>query len=158
MTKRIVRLVVSIALVIGALATIAAPAHTAKGGTDRPWKGVGTVTGTVMPGSPVTVSAVGTVNVTHLGRSAYSNVVTCIPNCANGTTSVTIVAANGDTVFGSGVITNGATRVTITGGTGRFAGASGYYDVSGTAVFNSPLTFTLRVYTDRDRQLLGRIQ
>ena len=45
--------------------------------------------------------------------------------------------------FGSGVVTNGATRVTITGGTGRFAGASGYYDVAGTTVFTGPLTFTL---------------
>ena len=143
MTKRIVRLFVSIALVIGALATVAAPAHAAQGGTERPWNGSGLVTGTITPGSPVTVSAVGTVTVTHLGRSAYSNVVTCIPNCANGTTAVTIVAANGDTVFGSGKITAGATRVTITGGTGRFVGASGFYDVAGTAVFEGPLTFTL---------------
>ena len=144
MTKRIVRLVVCITLVVGALATIAVPAHAAKGGTDRPWEGSGSVTGTITLGSPVTVSSVGTVNITHLGRSAYSNVVTCSPTgCANATTAVTIVAASGDTVFGSGVVTNGATRVTITGGTGRFAGASGYYDVAGTTVFTGPLTFTL---------------
>ena len=144
MTKRIIRSLVCIVIVAGALATIAAPANAAAGGTDRPWKGVGSVNGTVILGSPIRVSAVGTVTVTHLGRSAYSNMVVCSPTgCANGTTSVTIVAANGDTVFGRGVITNGATRVTITGGTGRFAGASGYYNVAGTAVFDSGLTFTL---------------
>jgi hypothetical protein len=144
MTKRTVRVVVCILIVVGALATIAVPAHAAKDGTDRPWKGSGSVTGTFTLGSPITVVSVGTVNVTHLGRSAYSNVVTCsATGCANATTVVTIVAANGDTVFGSGVVTNGATRVTITGGTGRFAGASGYYDVAGTTVFTGPLTFTL---------------
>ena len=149
MTKRVIRSVVCIIIVVGALATIAVPAHAAKGGTDRPWEGSGSVTGTITLGSPITVSSVGTVNVTHLGRSAYSNVVTCsATGCANATTAVTIVAANGDTVFGSGVVTNGATRVTITGGTGRFAGASGYYDVAGTTVFTGPLTFTL-TFTQR---------
>jgi hypothetical protein len=144
MTKRIIRVLVCLAISVGTLTTIAVPAQAATGGTDRPWNGSGEVTGTVILGSPVRVTAVGTVNVTHLGRSAYSNVVTCsATGCANATTAVTIVAANGDTIFGSGVVTNGATRVTITGGTGRFAGASGYYDVAGTTVFTGPLTFTL---------------
>ena len=131
------------ALLFTALGGSAASA--AAKGTDRPWKGSGTVTGTFTVGpAGVQVVGVGTVNVTHLGRSAYSNVVTCIPpGCANATTAVIIVAANGDRVFGSGVVKDGATRVEITGGTGRFADATGYYVVAGTAVFTSPSTFTL---------------
>ena len=92
------------------------------------------------------VVGVGTVNVTHLGRSNYSNVVTCPTGCANGgTTAVIIVAANGDMVFGRGVVApnNGGTTVAIVGGTGRFENATGYYVVAGTTVFTSPLSFTL---------------
>ena len=147
MTKRIIRLVVSIAIVAGALATLAVPAHAAKGGTERPWKGSGTVTGTFSVGpAGVQVIGVGTVNVTHLGRSDYSNVVTCPTGCINGgTTKVIIVAANGDMVFGEGVVApnNGGTTVELVGGTGRFANATGNYVVAGTAVFTSPTTFTL---------------
>ena len=148
MTKRIIRLVVSIAIVAGALATLAVPAHAAKGGTERPWKGSGTVTGTFSfgPGARVQVFGVGTVNVTHLGRSDYSNVVTCPTGCINGgTTEVIIVAANGDMVFGEGVVApnNGGTTVELVGGTGRFANATGKYVVAGTPVFTGPVTFTL---------------
>ena len=141
--SRLTKLFVPVVCVLLFTAWGGSAASAAAKGTDRPWKGSGLVTGTITPGSPVTVSTVGTVTVTHLGRSAYSNVVTCIPDCANGTTAVTIVAANGDTVFGTGKITAGATRVTIDGGTGRFAGATGYYDVAGTATFTGMFTFVL---------------
>ena len=84
----------------------------------------------------------GTGNATHVGAYAYH-----ADECFNGATllfdgSFTITAANGDTIVGTysgsvpsidfpvAVYEQGAE---ITGGTGRFAGATGEFDVSGLA-------------------------
>ena len=78
-------------------------------------------------------------NVTHLGRSHYSNTVFCNPggcNAFGGRTVVIITAANGDQVFGFGTIVPGqGTTVELDGGTGRFAGATGNYVVGGPPPF-----------------------
>lgn len=145
--SRFTKLLVPVVCVLLFTALGGSAASAAAKGTDRPWKGSGLVTGTFTVGpAGVQVIGVGTVTVTHLGRSDYSNVVTCPTGCINGgTTKVIIVAANGDMVFGEGVVApnNGGTTVELVGGTGRFANATGNYVVAGTAVFTSPTTFTL---------------
>jgi hypothetical protein len=97
-------------------------------GTDRPYKASGYATGSINPVSG-TFTFDGTEQVAHLGRATLHG-----EGAFTGPTSTaftaTLVAANGDTLrlSGSGVITSGTTSTnldTITGGTGRFAGASG---------------------------------
>jgi hypothetical protein len=107
-------------------------------GSDRGRWGVGThECGSALP---VWVETSGIA--THLGRYAYSS-----HECASLTTgtyagSFTISSANGDTVVGryAGTFTvDGAGTIhyeqtnTITGGSGRFSGVSGSFDVSGLA-------------------------
>ena len=94
------------------------------------------------PGPPVSVSVVatGSGNATHLGRFAYSyTVVIFFPtdDTRTGTLYYDFVAANGDHLYsvgaGLGVPAGDFDHVveqhTITGGTGRFAGATGSYTV-----------------------------
>jgi hypothetical protein len=117
-------------------ATIAispAGALAAAKGTDRPLKG--TTTGSL------TVSSF-TGNFSHLGATAGGDVATITltsPTTFTYTGTDTLVAANGDEVFstftGSGAFTSAttieSTQVnTITGGTGRFADASGTFTVT----------------------------
>jgi hypothetical protein len=107
--------------------------------TDRPWKASGSGTATRTPGSPVTISADGQGTATHLGKSTFHNDVVCSsPDCLNATSSITIVAANGDKVTASGLIVNRVNVATITGGTGRFAGATGSFTVTTTNVLPDP--------------------
>ena len=107
-----------------------------------PFKGgfAGTDTGTPIPNTQfasVTVEAGG--NATQLGRFTYTAQITV--NTATGMGSGTFVftAANGDTVYGtvSGQaaftppnVLNITETATITGGTGRFAGATGSFAVT----------------------------
>ena len=133
--SRFTKLLVPVVCVLLFTALGGSAASAAAKGTDRPWKGKGLVTLTFEPGGLI-IRGEGTVNVTHLGRSHYSNVVTCEPlgcNASGGSTVVTITAANGDMVFGLGEVApmGGGTTVTLNGGTGRFAGATGQYVVGG---------------------------
>jgi hypothetical protein len=143
------------ALVAGATIVASAPVHAAKGGTDRPFSASGNGTGIIdFPGcigglvlecdQTIELDFIGT----HLGRSTNSSVgkiyIHLDQPCPTpaGTTgflfesfqAVTIVAANGDeltadtTVSGCGdgvTVAYPSGEYTITGGTGRFADASG---------------------------------
>jgi len=105
-------------------------------GTDRPLSGTSTSTTTVdlATGSG---TAVGVGQLSHLGRTSFTNDFTSFtptgPDTFSFTITAIIVAANGDEIYttatGTGTVTptgSESTLVsTITGGTGRFAGASG---------------------------------
>lgn len=76
----------------------------------------------------------GTSQMTHMGRAAQSGTLTLTPNgnpLIPGNGSVTITAANGDTVsfdyngFLNPQTGEGTGKFNITGGTGRFLGATG---------------------------------
>lgn len=111
------------------------------GGTGRPVKG--TASGTLRI-NPVTGAAVGDITgvTSHLGKTAVHFEGTLTPTAEEGTfagpATVTIVAANGDRLTGVAAVTSratGAGRTTtvvleITGGTGRFANASGTLTVT----------------------------
>jgi hypothetical protein len=116
----------------------------------------GTLQGTDTDSDPtpshIVVTTDGTGTATQLGRFSFSQRVTvCISGACTGTSDGTShwVAANGDsldtTIAGSGQPTPipGEIRITeihtITGGTGRFAGAHGRFTVDRTA---SAITFT----------------
>ena len=136
-------------LVLAVLALSTSIAFAGPNGTDRPFKttslsGVGTV-------DPVTGTFVidGTAQEAHLGRSTFHvDGVFTGPNTASFT--ATIVATNGDTLTTSA--TNFATGPTtftnfqtITGGTGRFAGATGSFTDTGTTLLDpsNPTSFTI---------------
>ena len=96
-------------------------ASAAKGGTARPWQGSGFGTVDVVTGDPQP----GTLIASHLG---LSTTLTQFTSSTGGTAVIT--AANGDQVFEnltnltlSGLVAT--YDVTVTGGTGRFAGATG---------------------------------
>lgn len=131
----ILLLVVNIALAQAALAGDYLPFH----GSD-----VGTfdVPGTCGDGSLQVVIA-GSGSATHLGRYSYQ-----ANECFNPVTGAfsgvpTITAANGDQLFGTytGQVSPTTTanvvsyneQLEISGGTGRFSGASGVFEVSGRA-------------------------
>ena len=106
------------------------------GGTDRPIHGNGSGTTVVDLGTLAFVTD-GTGTVSHLGQTTVhiDGVLTPTgPSTFTLAGSLTLTAANGDQLFGdfSGSGTNvasggstGTTATTITGGTGRFTGASG---------------------------------
>jgi hypothetical protein len=102
----------------------------------------------------------GTCNLTHVGRSSYEAVQTVAIN-PDGSIAITVVgfytAANGDTlrssIAGTGhFLPDGGvsytTTETFTGGTGRFADATGEVTDDGLAAFTSPTggtsTYTMR--------------
>jgi hypothetical protein len=123
-----------------ALFVVAPGAAVAKpGGTDRPVNGSGTstTTGDIATGATTTQ---GTAIISHLGKSTFAQDFTVTltgPTTFTQTGTVTLTAANGDQLFAtlSGGGTVGGLAVgdtidvssvfTITGGTGRFADASG---------------------------------
>jgi hypothetical protein len=121
-----------------ALAALSPTSAAAKaGGTDRPVKGTasGTVTGKL--GSPLDLTIDLTGVATHLGK--YSVHVEAVGVISGGEVLVdgtfTVVAANGDRLTGTATSTSQLSQLaevhtttaflTITGGTGRFADASG---------------------------------
>ena len=129
----------------------------AANGADRPFSASGSAAVTVDLTQGLEVSIAGTLNATHMGRSTWQAVVTSIDLAEVITVTYvnTITAANGDalTTEAVGVIDGTAftfTAVeTITGGTGRFAGASGSFTLSGaiteindpgTGIITIPLT------------------
>jgi hypothetical protein len=125
-----------------ALAVVAPGATVAKrGGTDRPSKGNGSGTTTFnVATSPFPGSTEGTARLSHLGKTSYSStfaVTLTGPDTFTITGTQTLVAANGDrlflsftgtgtfTPFGTGQTSEALVTYTVTGGTGRFDGASG---------------------------------
>jgi hypothetical protein len=127
---------------------------------ERPWTGgcevEHAITGfDVATGQPTTFLVTGTCELAHLGRTTVVTVETgSVGGSFIGTSTYT--AANGDqlsaTVSGisgglqqDGSLTSSGT-VTVTGGTGRFAGASGTADYFDTAHITGPTT-AAGVYT-----------
>jgi hypothetical protein len=127
----------TIILAILAVAAIGPAAALGKPhGTDRPVKGTSTSTTTVDLATGTGISD-GSGQISHLGAFTFHNDFTGFTvtgDTFTWTQTATIVAANGDEIFttavGTGTLlpnnTSEATLVsTITGGTGRFADASG---------------------------------
>ena len=122
-------------LTLGVLAPVGALGKA--GGTDRPVKGTasGTVTGKL--GSPLGITIDLTGVATHIGK--YSIHVDAVGVISGGEVLTegpfTVVAANGDRLTGTTTVTTPLSQLaevhtttaflTITGGTGRFADASG---------------------------------
>ena len=97
-----------------------------------------TETGAPQPGTPIVVRRLeGEGVASHLGRFTTLGIITLNLATASGTGTVTYTAANGDvlggTATGQAVVGGGfatvTETVTITGGTGRFAGATGTFTV-----------------------------
>jgi hypothetical protein len=132
----------SLLLTVGALSPPAALG--AAKGTDRPLRGTSTVTANVNLATG-TGTTDGTFLLTHLGKGtlhADSTSFSVTGNTFAFTDTVVLVAANGDKVFGTdrGVGTLTSTGQTlsivgsITGGTGRFADASGTFTITSRSV------------------------
>jgi hypothetical protein len=138
----------AVALVFVALTSLAAPgaADAAAGGL-VPFKGTleGVETASINPGPPptATIQGVGTGHATHLGRFTYDNPHTVDLLALHGCGTWTFTAANGDTLTASGcgdaTVVSGTPPTAvlsivetgeITGGTGRFAGATGSFTVT----------------------------
>lgn len=127
-------LVIALAL----LFTLAGPVAA---GDQVPFKGSLDAVVTITPVTPpiVSVHIEGTGNATHLGR--YTFEMTAVVNQATrtqaGPAMIVLTAANGDTVTAEGsggqatLVAPGVLSIvdpaTITGGTGRFAGATGSF-------------------------------
>lgn len=125
-------------------------------GTDRPSKGSGSGSGTAtVVGGEIRFTIGGTLRLSHLGKSTFHVDGVCTnADCSTSNFTNTVVAANGDTLISSGTTTAPAfdftNQDTITGGTGRFAGASGTSTSTGTIVPDpsNPLAFTI-TFTSR---------
>jgi hypothetical protein len=144
-------IVVSGVALLAAVAISPEAALAAAKGTDRPLTGASTGSASVVieaTGS-ITGTASYTGNLSHLGTVTGSDVATFSftgPATFRYTGTDTVVAANGDelfsTVSGSGAFTSPTTSEstqvnTITGGTGRFADASGTFTVTISSVIVS---------------------
>lgn len=126
----------TIILALFAVAALSPAAALGKAkGTDRPLSGTSSSTTTVNLATG-TGSVAGSGQLSHLGRFTFTNDLTSFTltgNTFSFTLTAIIVAANGDEVYttatGTGTLTatgSEATLVsTVTGGTGRFADASG---------------------------------
>ena len=121
------------------------------GGTDRPVRGTSTSTTTVNLATGTGISD-GSGQVSHLGAFTFHNDFTGFTvtgDTFSWTQTATIVAANGDEIFatavGTGTLSTGeATLVsTFTGGTGRFADASGTLTTSISSVIISQVGTTI---------------
>ena len=122
-------------LILLASTTFAAPAATEKlltGSFEA------TETHEIGPGI-MFVDATGVGNATHLGLFTYDLEAAVSLPSLSATASATLIAANGDMIFGAGVgqgtptadpnLVSIVETYTITGGTGRFAGATGSFTV-----------------------------
>jgi hypothetical protein len=141
------KLIVSSTLALAVIALGPAAAQGAAKGTDRPLKGSFTTT-VVVNAATGTATVDGTFQLTHLGKGTSHQDTTTSSVSGNATVntgSATYIAANGDKLFTTvvGTVTftptgSDATFVdTITGGTGRFADASGTFTRTGVAVLVS---------------------
>jgi hypothetical protein len=130
------RLIFLSSLVLAVTALSPAAALGAAKGTDRPVSGKSTSTTTVDLATGTGISD-GSGQISHLGRFTFHNDITSFtptgPNTFSLTLTAIVVAANGDEIFttatGTGTLTATGSETTlvstITGGTGRFADASG---------------------------------
>ena len=111
-------------------------AMAARGGTELPFRGTleARETGQFQPATrTVLVRLQGTGTASHLGRYTVVSEFTVSPATLTAAGHATFTAANGDvltaTFTGRSVVTGGTVAIieslTITGGTGRFAGATG---------------------------------
>ena len=129
---------ISLALAVVAVLGLVGPATAAE---QVPFKGslIGLDTGTptVPPFASVTVEAMG--NAAHLGRFTYTALLTVNTATGMGSGTFLFTAANGDTVYGTATgqatftppnVLAIAENATITGGTGRFAGATGSFTIA----------------------------
>jgi hypothetical protein len=127
----------TIILSLLAFAALSPPAAVGKAnGTDRPESGKSTSTTTVDLAT-ATGSVAGGGELSHIGRFTFTNDITSFtltgPDTYSLTLTAVIVAANGDEIYttatGTGTLTPTGSETTlvstITGGTGRFADASG---------------------------------
>jgi hypothetical protein len=125
--QRLVALIVVLLLVALATAPIAAAKAN---GTDRPIRG--TMSGEMNfvptptdPACPMWTVPDGGGTVSHLGL-VWSHWWHCMPTHADG--HFVITAANGDQLWGEYTVPQIPFRCYITGGTGRFEGATGWFD------------------------------
>jgi hypothetical protein len=134
---------------------IGANSASAAAGHQVPFRASYSGTAALFPGtgtSPTTALFTGTGIASHLGRSANVNNITVLPgpvSCPGGFANKnveTLTAANGDTLELTGLhdvgcptrpgAVHGTGDWTVTGGTGRFAGATGQGTFDGGADFN----------------------
>ncbi len=133
--KKILASTVAALLILSALASFAfaAPAQV-------PFKGSWHATESYRVEPPTLyVNGSGTGNATQLGQFTVSYAVVVDLVTTSGPASAHFVAANGDSIFAEGLgqatetgtpnVNQIVERYTITGGTGRFAGASGSFTV-----------------------------
>jgi hypothetical protein len=141
------RWIIVAGLVLALVALAPASALAKAGGTDRPWKSSATATATLDLVTLCATSA-GSGQATHLGKVTQNLTIALTPTgpgTFTGVGTTTIVAANGDQLFGTfteALTTTGphigfAFVITITGGTGRFADASGRMTGTGSSVITS---------------------
>ena len=136
----------TIILALLAVAAVSPTAALGKAqGTDRPVSGTTTSTTTVDIATG-TGTAVGAGQISHLGKTTFTNDFTSFtltgPDTFSFTLTAIIVAANGDEIYttatGTGTLTPTGSETTlvstITGGTGRFADASGTITTTITSV------------------------
>jgi len=141
------------ACLLGLAVALAAPTQ-ALAGADVPLKGSDVGGFTVTPGGVCDpgwfqVDIVGSGTATHVGKYAYQ-AVECFDGARHYEGEFTLTAANGDTIVGTyrgevvsivGSLGFYEHDAKIEGGTGRFAGASGSFHVSGIANLD-PAAFT----------------
>ena len=122
-----------------------AVAHGKAGGTDRPLKGNSVATSTIDLATGVGATD-GTSRITHCGSATFHNDFTFSLTGGDSFSLVgtdTVVCANGDQLFATFVITGSLSAGTSTGaftgtgGTGRFAGASGSFVTHNTSTIIS---------------------
>ena len=132
-------------VVVCTLTTLVGGAASASGtGTDRTFHGAtsgrGVASGTITQFSPHGISFDGSGFTTHLGRTAIQMNACWGPGCSDplsyqGVGQLT--AANGDKLYASIIWGfDGSLAITITGGSGRFQGATG--SATGTIVSDPP--------------------
>ncbi len=142
------RLIFLSSLVLAVAALSPAMALGAANGTDRPVSGTSTSTTILNTATGIGVSD-GIGELSHLGAFTFHNDFTSFtvtgPNTFSYTLTTIWVAANGDEFFSTGTATGTLTAgikstlvSTITGGTGRFADASGTITSSVISVNVSP--------------------
>jgi len=148
-------------LIVAAMLT-AAPALAQRGGTDRPLKGSSVSTSTVDLATGTGTSD-GTSSLAHFGTTTFHNdfTISLAGDVFTLTGTDTEVAANGDELFSTFTVTGRLSTgrstgvFTITGGTGRFADASGTFTIAATSVEDAPVGST--VTTHDSNSIDGRI-